>query len=278
MNNLNNITTHIRTENDQDLELLKYLTDNYDELFGVSDSIKETAKEHSNNNIQHVVLASQYEEGFDVYEYFALYNQLYFEDKLGCVQLEWSKKMTLCAGVFQVRQNIAVIRLSEPLLKFRSVNEIKETLLHEMIHAWVYVMDLDMSDDKSGHGKNFKVKMNEINKNTGLNITVFHSFHDEVEFYRKHVWKCDGPCQKKSPYFGLVKRAVNRPPGKSDMWWADHEKNCGGKFTKISEPEKETEKPNEKKKENKVKGKKNNKRSQSTNKTLDNFVKTKENK
>lgn len=29
---------------------------------------------------------------------------------------------------------------------------------------------------------------------------------------------------------------MNRAPGKSDTWWAKHEAECGGTYTKISEP------------------------------------------
>ena len=29
---------------------------------------------------------------------------------------------------------------------------------------------------------------------------------------------------------------MNRPPGENDYWWAQHKANCGGTFTKISEP------------------------------------------
>ena len=29
---------------------------------------------------------------------------------------------------------------------------------------------------------------------------------------------------------------MNRPPGKSDTWWARHEAECGGIYTKIQEP------------------------------------------
>ncbi|KAL8451856.1 hypothetical protein Emed_001736 [Eimeria media] len=42
---------------------------------------------------------------------------------------------------------------------------------------------------------------------------------------------------------------MNRAPGPSDWWWADHKQNCGGIFTKIAEPPKAT-------KETKIKGKK----------------------
>lgn len=30
---------------------------------------------------------------------------------------------------------------------------------------------------------------------------------------------------------------MNRPPGPTDTWWADHQANCGGTFVKIKEPD-----------------------------------------
>jgi hypothetical protein len=60
--------------------------------------------------------------------------------------------------------------------------------------------------------------MKEINSITGLNISVFHTFNDEVDSYRQHVWLCDGPCRKKAPFFGIVKRAKNMPPSERDDW------------------------------------------------------------
>ena len=68
-------------------------------------------------------------------------------------------------------------------------------------------------------------------------LQIYHTFHDEVDNYRQHWWKCNGPCQKKPPYFGIVKRAMNRAPSKNDTWWSDHQRNCGGTYTKIKEPE-----------------------------------------
>ena len=68
-------------------------------------------------------------------------------------------------------------------------------------------------------------------------MSVFHTFHDEVDSYRTHVWECDGPCKVRAPFFGLVKRSMNRAPGKGDSWWAGHVEACGGSFTKIAEPE-----------------------------------------
>jgi len=148
--------------------------------------------------------------------------------------------MKLCAGIFVVKNEDIVIRLSEPLLKFRSLDEIKETLLHEMIHAFLFIERVEAGRD--GHGPRFVDKMKEINSNTGLNITVYHSFHDEVDFYRTHIWKCNGKCNKKPPNFGLVKRSMNRATGKNDYWWREHEKNCGGVFEKIAGKGKEDKK------------------------------------
>jgi hypothetical protein len=46
-----------------------------------------------------------------------------------------------------------------------------------------------------------------------------------------------GPCQERPPYYGVVKRAMNRPPGPRDPWYAEHKATCGGTYTKIKEPE-----------------------------------------
>jgi hypothetical protein len=75
-----------------------------------------------------------------------------------------------------------------------------------------------------------------INDHGGYNITEFHEFHDEVDSYRTHIWQCDGACRDTPPHFGLVKRTMNRPPGKNDIWWAKHVDECGGTYTKIAEP------------------------------------------
>ncbi|KAF7193867.1 SprT-like domain-containing protein Spartan [Pseudocercospora fuligena] len=66
-------------------------------------------------------------------------------------------------------------------------------------------------------------------------VEVFWS--PRLTLYRTHIWQCDGPCKSQPPFFGLVKRSMNRPPGKSDTWWSKHQEECVGTFTKIAEPE-----------------------------------------
>ena len=66
----------------------------------------------------------------DVHELFVKYNDLYFHGLLAAVTVEWSAKMTLCAGLCSWRRNgDCRIKLSSKLLQFRSNKELKETLL-----------------------------------------------------------------------------------------------------------------------------------------------------
>lgn len=184
----------------------------------------------------------------DIHNLFQNFNIKFFNGKLACVELEWSKRMYQCAGICYSRRSrthmSCVIRLSEPLLKLRSRKELVETLLHEMIHAFNFIRGI--MEENGGHGKNFLAKMHEINRLAGTNISVYHSFHDEVELYKKHWWRCDGRCRTQKPYFGYIKRTSNRAPSKNDFWWNQHEQNCGGKFVKVKEPEKVEKKKDDK--------------------------------
>lgn len=55
--------------------------------------------------------------------------------------------------------------------------------------------------------------------------------------YRQHWWRCSGPCKDRPPYYGYVKRAMNRAPSPHDTWWADHQRACGGRYVKVKEPD-----------------------------------------
>jgi len=179
----------------------------------------------------------------DIYGLFALFNATYFWDKLGTVTVDWSSKMTTCAGLcyFKGVGNRSEIRikLSLPLLKLRPRKDLVETLLHEMIHAYLFLEPSGRQNhDRDGHGPNFQEHMHRINGISGSHITIYHSFHDEVGHYKQHWWQCNGPCRNRHPYYGKVKRAMNRAPGPSDRWWSEHAANCDGVFIKVKEPPK----------------------------------------
>jgi len=185
----------------------------------------------------------------DIHELFALYNALYFRSLLlPRVEVSWSPRLTLCAGICELVRDPnngnkftrIRLKLSEPLLKFRPRSDVIDTLLHEAIHAYFFVTTSwrhSRGEDGTGHGEGFLVLADAVNNHGGYGVSVFHTFHDEVDSYRTHVWECSGPCKSKAPFFGLVKRSMNRAPGKGDSWWAKHLEECGGSFTKIAEPE-----------------------------------------
>ena len=95
-----------------------------------------------------------------------------------------------------------------------------------MIHAYLFLTS--GNQDRDGHGPIFQSHMNRINNVAGTRITIYHSFHAEVALYKQHWWRCEGRCRDAKPYYGWVKRSMNRAPGKNDTWWDQHEKNCGG--------------------------------------------------
>lgn len=176
------------------------------------------------------------DDTLDVHELFVNFDKTFFNGTLGSVEVKWSSRMTLCAGLCEYRgpAGACTIKLSEPLLKFRCKADMIETLLHEMIHAYLFIVD--QNRERDSHGPKFKGIMKTINDAAGTGITVFHTFHDEVDYHRKHWWKCTGRCKERPPYFGIVKRAMNRAPSKNDTWWAEHQLTCGGTFEKFKTP------------------------------------------
>lgn len=110
----------------------------------------------------------------DIFSLFGAFDIKFFQGKLKCVELEWSKRMYQCAGICYQRRNglgmSIIIRLSEPLLKLRSRRDLIETMLvsvafdvnvyfnlkelqpiiyriffvsqHEMIHAYLFIQNI----------------------------------------------------------------------------------------------------------------------------------------
>lgn len=183
-----------------------------------------------------------------VVELFRKYNHQYFWSKLQGVFVEFSNRMTSCAGTCTFRGKLGGCRiaLSEPLLKFRPRSDLLSTLLHEMIHAYLFLTEgIAARDGFDGHGPKFLSHASRINmgERGRVNITPYHSFIDEVNLYRVHHWKCT-KCRL------LIKRAMNRAPAPRDRWWPRHKMQCGGDFIKIKEPPKKEKKPKWKKPKN----------------------------
>ncbi|KAL5966521.1 SprT-like domain-containing protein Spartan [Taenia solium] len=133
----------------------------------------------------------------DVRSLFATFDAQFFGGRLSSVEVRWSPRMTLCAGQC----------VYEGLGGLCSIR-LSEPLLK-------YRPRSDLVET----------------------LLVYHSFHDEVENYKVHWWRCDGPCANRPPFYGLVRRSMNRAPGPNDIWWSEHQATCSGQFMKILEPE-----------------------------------------
>lgn len=172
----------------------------------------------------------------DIHGLFLAFNKQYFWSSLDMVTVQWSNRMTVCAGLCRYEKGLCSINLSVPLLTLRPRKDLVETLLHEMIHAYLFITNKDHRD-RDGHGSEFCKHMYRINVKAGTKISIYHNFHEEVKLYQQHWWKCNGPCQKNKPFYGYVKRSMNRAPGPNDKWWANHQAICSGVFIKVKEPE-----------------------------------------
>jgi predicted SprT family Zn-dependent metalloprotease len=66
------------------------------------------------------------------------------------------------------------------------VQEIMNTLAHEMIHQWQY----DILKRRPNHGPDFLRKMTEMNRDGALAITIYHSLQNEVRTFTRFTWRC----------------------------------------------------------------------------------------
>eukprot|EP01084_Bolivina_argentea_P190511 327359_1 len=163
----------------------------------------------------------------NIHHLFNKYNYSFFDNKLHSVQLKWNYREKFNAGYckYNTNTNICVIELSALLLQYRNTKEVIETLIHEMIHSYLYIKQLN--HDRTSHGCRFLSIMNVINylcinKNNNLNISVRHGYTNEIEMNKSHKWKCNGICSR------IIYRPICRPPGKHEIWWNKHQIECGG--------------------------------------------------
>jgi predicted SprT family Zn-dependent metalloprotease len=103
-------------------------------------------------------------------EKFHEFNGTFFESKLKEPKFEVTSVKSW-AGYFMVKHNNPIIKISTYIEK--SNIEHFETLLHEMIHLWIWQEKII---DSGPHGYRFKQKMYEINRQ-GHHLTVSERFN-----------------------------------------------------------------------------------------------------
>lgn len=85
---------------------------------------------------------------------YAQLNFAHFGGELPSYRIAYNRRLTSVAGRITYRPPL--IELSVPLLEAH-LTDLPQTLLHEMVHAWLHVRRMP-----SGHGPHFKSKMREV--------------------------------------------------------------------------------------------------------------------
>ncbi|PKA61025.1 hypothetical protein AXF42_Ash005921 [Apostasia shenzhenica] len=183
----------------------------------------------------------------DLHELFEHYNALYFCDALGTCTVAWAPRMTCSIGsCHYIKDGLCEIRLSEPRLKSCSSALVKNSLLHEMIHAFLWVKDKNKKH--SDHGPKFWAMANKINSNCvednqrpsdGYNITANHGFHDKAGGF--DLWMCES-CgdliKREISGESLICDCIEKIGNGSDCGnllcgWHKHNKLCSGKYKMV---------------------------------------------
>ena len=167
----------------------------------------------------------------DINKLFKIYDYLFFDNKLNSVQLKWNDKEKRNAGYckFNSMTSECIIELSSSLLQYRTTKEIIQTLIHEMIHSYIYI-NKKINHDRTKHGSRFSSIMNVINhicKDCKLHVTVRHNFFEEIKINKSCKWQYNGICKR------VIYRPWYKQPGKHEIWWNRHQNECGGTYQQI---------------------------------------------
>ncbi len=111
---------------------------------------------------------------------FAQYNFMYFDGELPAYRIAYNARFSNLAG--RITYKPPLIELSPKHLKGK-VDELRETLLHEMIHAWLHARG-----QNPGHTGTFKKKMREL----GLH-SIYHDLGKAAplsESTKRYIVRC----------------------------------------------------------------------------------------
>ncbi|VAI32311.1 unnamed protein product [Triticum turgidum subsp. durum] len=190
------------------------------------------------------------DESPDLWQLFCHYDRLYFRGELDAAAfaVEWAyprMRTTTCFGSCSFG-DLSKIILYEPMLQCRTNADMKNALLHLMIHAIIF---LKHGMKNLGHGPVFRDWMDAINTCTaedrmrptgGYCITTTHDFSEEKSCNIQGIpWKCE-QCGV------TLLRATNLGPPSDSCCienvsgdatcdnmlcqWHNHKTNCGGTY------------------------------------------------
>jgi predicted SprT family Zn-dependent metalloprotease len=136
---------------------------------------------------------------------FAQYNFMHFNGEIPAFRIAYNARFSNCAG--RIRYKPPLIELSPKHLAGKPA-ELRETLLHEMIHAWLHARR-----ENPGHTPRFKKKMKEL----GLS-SIYHDLGRAAplnESTRRYIVRCERctmeVLRKRKPAPNLVCARCRKP-------------------------------------------------------------------
>ncbi|XP_066354934.1 uncharacterized protein [Miscanthus floridulus] len=185
----------------------------------------------------------------DVSELFCHYNSLYFHDSLGSCAVSWAEDPLPNCDVstcdYYPGGGGCIILLSKSLCGSHNGSDLKNALLHEMIHAYICIKD--NNSNHSDHGAKFQKLMNTINLSSvadphrpfdGYSITLLHEIHKKYYHYK---------CQSCADFIKstntrgpsgddcIERKGLDDPCHNSNCHWHRHKQRCSGNYCRVQE-------------------------------------------
>lgn len=183
----------------------------------------------------------------DIAELFCHYNALYFQDSLGACAVSWAEEPLPYGDTsgcdYYPGGGGCIVLLSKSLYELHTYSDLKNVLLHEMIHAYVCIKD--NNTNHSNHGANFQKLMNTINSSSvpdrhrplgGYNIIMLHDIRKKC-----YKYECDGcgdfvrSTKIRGPSHDdcIERMGANSSCPNSACQWHRHKKRCSGSYYRI---------------------------------------------
>lgn len=115
---------------------------------------------------------------------FAELNNFYFEGEVPVCRIRYNARFSNSAGRITYSERPLLIELSPKHFKQSSPEALRETLLHEMIHAWLFAKNGD-----TGHSGAFRKKMREC----GM-TSIYHDLGNVKplnESVKRYILRCE---------------------------------------------------------------------------------------
>uniref|UniRef100_A0A0D9VRB4 SprT-like domain-containing protein n=1 Tax=Leersia perrieri TaxID=77586 RepID=A0A0D9VRB4_9ORYZ len=185
----------------------------------------------------------------DISNLFCHYNALYFRNSLGTCAVSWATEddplphRELGGCEYYPGGGGCIILLSKSLYERYTDLDLKNVLLHEMIHAYMCIKD--SNSNHSDHGPKFQKLMNTINLNSvadphrplgGYSITMLHEIRKR---YYLHTCESCGDLIKStkirgpSPSDCIEAMGANDSCDSSSCHWHWHKKRCSGSYHRV---------------------------------------------